>query len=322
MAGDNEIERLKERLHEIEASETKAREEAASLRKERQRFLDFLDRAPYGVLSITPSGKTEYANSRFTAITGYGVTDLPNIRTFLRKAFPNKRYRHEVPAHWRTSIKQGTGAGFSLVRRDGTTREVEFRPAMLGEGHLVLMVFDVTEHKRWEEAIRYMAYHDALTDLPNRTLLNDMLASALEDARTGKQKLGIVLIDLDEFKETNDRHGHQAGDLLLRTVAARVKGLIRVTDSVARVGGDEFIVLLPSIHSREDMELITGKIRRVFEAPVSFQNQPLMISASLGGAIYPDEGRDAETLISRADAAMYEEKRRKGKRYSNHGRWA
>lgn len=315
MADEKEIERLKERLREVEASEARAREDAAFLKRERQRFLDFLDRAPYGVLSITPSGKTGYVNGRFTATTGYGIADVPNIRTFLRRAFPNKRYRHEVPAHWRTSIEQGTAASFSLVRKDGTTREVEFRPAILGQGHLVLMAFDITDHKRWEEAIRYMAYHDALTDLPNRTLLNDMLASALEEARTGKRKLGIVLIDLDDFKETNDRHGHQAGDLLLRTVAARVKGLIRVTDSVARVGGDEFIVLLQSIHSREDMDMIAGKIRRVFEAPVSFQNQPLMIAASLGEAIYPDEGGDAETLISRADAAMYEEKRQKGKKY-------
>lgn len=321
MSNEKEIERLREKVRELEASEAKARGDAASLRTERQRFLDFLDRAPYGVLSIAPSGRTAYANARFSAITGYEIEDVPNIRSFLRKAFPNKRYRHEVSAQWRTSVGQGTGASFSLVCADGGTKEVEFRPAMLAKAHLVLMVFDVTDHKRWEEAIRYMAYHDALTDLPNRTLLNDMLASALATAKTEKHKLGIILMDLDNFKETNDRYGHQAGDLLLRTVAARAKDLLRMTDTIARVGGDEFIVLLPSIHSREDMALIAGKIVRIFEAPVSFGGEPLRVTASMGSAIYPDEGRDSETLISKADAAMYAEKKQKAAKCSRSGRW-
>jgi diguanylate cyclase (GGDEF)-like protein/PAS domain S-box-containing protein len=318
--GPAELEGLRDRVRELEASEAKVREDAAVLRKEREQFLNFLDGAPYGLLSVAANGVTLYVNRQFYAITGYSIEDVPNVRILLRKAFPNQRYRHELIAKWRTSIGSGTGATFSLVSREGDTREIEFRPTLFEDGRLVVMIFDVTDHKRWEEAISYLAYHDALTDLPNRTLLNDLLSSALDSAKREKKKLGVMLIDLDNFKETNDRYGHSAGDLLLRSIATRVRDLLRVTDTVARVGGDEFIVLLPSIHSSEDIVQIAEKIVRAFEVPLSYQNHPLTITASMGGAIYPEDGDDAETLIVEADRAMYEAKRQADKKYFIPGR--
>ncbi len=318
--GATEFERLRKRVQELEASEARERERASALHEERDRFLQFVERAPYGVLHVSATGKIEYLNRQFTAITGYTINSLPTVRTFLRKAFPNRRYRHEVLAEWKRSMGKGASAWFSVVCKDGSTREVEFRPTLFEEGRLVVMIFDVSERKRWEDAIRYMAYHDALTDLPNRLLLNELLVSALLKAKSGKEKLGVMLIDLDNFKNINDRYGHTAGDVLLRSIASRVKELLRATDTVARVGGDEFVVLLPSIHDCEDVVQVAEKIAGALEAPVSYQNQPLTTSASMGGAVFPDDGEDAETLVARADNAMYAAKGRKDKKYVVCGR--
>jgi diguanylate cyclase (GGDEF)-like protein/PAS domain S-box-containing protein len=315
-----EVERLRDRIRELEALEAGTREGETSLRKEREAFLGFIDRAPYGVFRMSRKGTTVYLNQRFTAVTGYTVADVPNGRTLLRKAFPNKRYRHEVFVQWRPCIEQGTDAVLSVVCRDGSTKEVEFRPTVFEDGGLVLMIFDVTDRKRWEDAIRHMAYHDALTDLPNRTLLSDLLGRTLARAKREHARLGLILIDLDNLKETNDRHGHPAGDLLLRSVASRVKAVLRVTDTIARIGGDEFIVLLPSLRSPQDMVQKAEKIARAFEPPVSYQGQPLSLSASLGAALYPEDGQDAETLIAKADKAMYKAKRETGKKYFVPGR--
>jgi diguanylate cyclase (GGDEF)-like protein/PAS domain S-box-containing protein len=325
MAGDKsqrrtELERLRKRVRELEASEARERERASVLHAERDRFLQFIERAPYGVLHVSATGKIEYLNRQFTAITGYTTNDLATVRTFLRKAFPNRRYRHEVLAEWKRGMGKGASAWFPVVCKDGNTREVDFRPTLFEEGKLVVMIFDVSERKRWEDAIRYMAYHDALTDLPNRLLLNELLVSALLKAKSEKEKLGVMLIDLDNFKNVNDRYGHIAGDVLLRSIASRVRELLRATDTVARVGGDEFVVLLPSIHDSEDVVQVAEKIAGALEAPVSYQNQPLTISASMGGAVFPDDGEDAEMLVGKADNAMYAAKGRKDKKYVVCGR--
>lgn len=164
--------------------------------------------------------------------------------------------------------------------------------------------------RRNEERLRHMAQHDALTDLPNRTLLNDRLKVALERVKRFKSGLAVLMVDLDRFKEVNDLLGHQAGDDLLCEAAERIVALLRKTDTVARIGGDEFVVLLPDLQRREDAEQIAAKIVSALAEPFDAGARPVLISVSVGVCKYPEEGVAAEDLLQNADAAMYQAKGR------------
>ncbi len=173
----------------------------------------------------------------------------------------------------------------------------------------VLMLRDVTERLKAEEIIRHMAYHDPLTDLPNRTLLHDRLEVEIRRAKRNNTPLGVVVLDLDRFKEVNDTMGHLAGDLLLRLLAVRLRQGLRESDTVARMGGDEFTILLPDLRGREDAMTLAQKIRGMVEEPFILDGQPVELSASLGLAVCPEDGDDAHALIKTADDGMYRHKR-------------
>jgi diguanylate cyclase (GGDEF)-like protein/PAS domain S-box-containing protein len=169
----------------------------------------------------------------------------------------------------------------------------------------VLMLNDVTERRLHEDTIRYLAYHDALTGLPNRSLLGDRLGQALVSAtRTGTSG-ALMILDLDRFKDVNDTLGHSIGDLLLRAVGERLKGLLRKSDTVCRMGGDEFVLLLPTIGSAESAAMTAAKIVTVFREPFVCNGHTLNVTASIGIAYFPDNGVDAETLLKNADIALY-----------------
>jgi diguanylate cyclase (GGDEF)-like protein len=161
-----------------------------------------------------------------------------------------------------------------------------------------------------EERLRHMAEHDALTNLPNRTLLNDRLQMALERTSRFRSVLAVMMIDLDRFKDVNDSLGHMAGDQLLCWVAERLLSLVRKTDTVARIGGDEFIVLLQDLQSPEDVEPVASKIVASLSAPFEPGNRQVSISVSVGVCTYPEEGIHADDLLQNADVAMYQAKSR------------
>ena len=167
----------------------------------------------------------------------------------------------------------------------------------------------ITEHKQGDETIRQLAYYDVVTGLPNRALLNDRIHMALAHARRDKQKLAIMMLDLDRFKDINDTLGHSMGDQLLRSVGNRLRNLLRDNDTVSRIGGDEFIVLLPNIVRDEDTIIVAEKIMKAFKKPFMLdEGKHYCITTSLGIVAYPKHGEDAETLIENADAAMYRAK--------------
>jgi len=169
----------------------------------------------------------------------------------------------------------------------------------------VLMLNDVTERRRYEDTIHHMAYHDTLTGLPNRALLNDRLGQALVSAKRNASRGALMILDLDRFKDVNDTLGHSMGDLLLKSVGERLKGLMRKSDTVSRMGGDEFVLLLPSIASAESAAVTAAKIVAAFRVPFVCNGHTLNVTASIGIADFPDDGEDAESLLKNADIALY-----------------
>lgn len=170
------------------------------------------------------------------------------------------------------------------------------------------VIRDITERKRSEEIINYHLYHDNLTSLPNRSLFNDRLHMALLYAKRNKQKLAVMFVDLDRFKKVNDNFGHLAGDEILQSVANVLKGCVREVDTLARIGGDEFLLMTQDLSSTEDAAKICKKILISLNQPMMYRGNEIRITASIGIAIYPEHGKTREELIRNADLAMYKVK--------------
>jgi len=169
------------------------------------------------------------------------------------------------------------------------------------------VITDVTAHKLAEKRMQWVAHHDSLTGLPNRLLFSDRLDQAVRLAKRNHRQFALLYLDLDKFKPVNDTQGHAAGDELLKLVAMRIRRLIRDSDTVARVGGDEFALILLDIAGREQAEAIAGKVSAALVAPFDLgtPKQSVEIGTSIGIAIFPEDAVDAEALVKAADAAMY-----------------
>lgn len=163
----------------------------------------------------------------------------------------------------------------------------------------------VIERKQAQERLQHQALHDPLTDLPNRALFLDRLDTALKRAERDRERLGVVFLDLDAFKSVNDELGHAAGDAVLLEVAQRLTGSVRRSDTVARLGGDEFTILLNNLRGEHATEVVMGKLRAALAAPFQIGERRLALSASIGVAVFPDDGRERDRLLSHADTAMY-----------------
>jgi diguanylate cyclase (GGDEF)-like protein/PAS domain S-box-containing protein len=202
-------------------------------------------------------------------------------------------------------------------RRDNTCFPVEYKCAPLrdkaGSMYGVTVVFrDISEKKKAEQQVIYLTQHCPLTDLPNRLLFGDRLKQAIRNAKCSCTKCGLLFVDIDGFKPVNDRYGHRVGDMLLQGIGKRMKQCIGELDTIARIGGDEFVAILPSVNDVEDAISIAERLRQSIEEPFSVENFILGVSASIGVAIYPDDGLDEQTLLVNADHAMYQAKSRGG----------
>ena len=249
-------------------------------------------------------------NPAFSSITGYDANEVigknPKVLASGRhdKAF--------YAAMWSDINRFGAWAGEVWDRR----RNGEIYPKWLdinavhdtinGQvSHYVATFSDITERKANEERIAQLAYNDPLTSLPNRFSLSVRLEQSLADARRNAGRLAVMFIDLDHFKTINDSLGHAVGDELLIAVAGRIRASLRETDTVARIGGDEFVIVLPGIDGPEDAARIADKLIESVGTPVSIAGHPLHTSPSVGISLYPDDGRNIDTLMKNADTAMY-----------------
>jgi diguanylate cyclase (GGDEF)-like protein/PAS domain S-box-containing protein len=193
-------------------------------------------------------------------------------------------------------------------RRDDATFPQEISLTAIEGGGVVCVVRDITERTYAEEQIKHLAYHDALTGLPNRLLFKDRLTVALSHAQRDHSRIAVLFLDLDRFKVINDSLGHNIGDQLLQAVAARVQSCVRESDTVARLGGDEFTLMIPNLQRSEDAAPVAQKILEAVRYPFHIEGREFFITTSIGISLYPEDGTDAETLIKNADTAMYQAK--------------
>jgi len=198
--------------------------------------------------------------------------------------------------------------GFDNVKTTGSWSAND--TAML---HIVAEIMgNALGRKQAEDLIKNMAYHDALTQLPNRNLFQDHLEMAMSHARRNKTQVAVIILDLDDFKTINDSLGHHTGDLLLKVVAGRLMKCVREGDTVARMGGDEFMVILPGLVQPQDAALVAQKILAILDQPFQIEKYEFHTTASIGISLFPLYANDPESLIKQADIAMYLSKK-KGK---------
>ena len=200
-----------------------------------------------------------------------------------------------------------------LIHRDGRESAIQDTAAPIRDedGRVtgaVIVFRDVSVARAMSLKMSYLAQHDFLTELPNRLLLNDRLTQAIAAARRHRTSLAVLFVDVDYFKRVNDSMGHTIGDEILKSVARRLVACVRTTDTVSRHGGDEFVVLLSEVACADDAAVIADKILNVLNAPHQIEQRDLHVTASVGIAVFPDDGTDAETLVGNADRALLEAK--------------
>jgi len=174
---------------------------------------------------------------------------------------------------------------------------------------------EISDRKKAEKAIQHLANHDSLTGLPNRRLFNERINLEISRSERNDQKIGIMLFDLDHLKKVNDSYGHNVGDLLLQAVSQRLLGLLRKSDTVARMGGDEFLLILPEMNKKEDAILTAERILEALSTPFHLDSYEVLITTSIGIVFFPDDGEDANSLIKKADISMYKAKEKGGNVY-------
>ncbi|EME68650.1 diguanylate cyclase [Paramagnetospirillum caucaseum] len=266
-----------------------------------------------GIIVTDPEGHILSVNEAFTRITGYSREEAVGQTPRLMKS--NHQDRGFYENFWRKLTEEGRFEGELWNRRkDGEAFLVwQTVSAILDSAgktlRYVALFSDVTDVRRDDQRIRHIAFHDALTDLPNRILLRDRLEHALATAGRSHSTVALMFLDLDGFKAVNDTLGHDVGDYVLKEVAARLVDVVRTTDTVSRLGGDEFVVLLENPNGRDEIIEIANRIITGINRPMVFGQKTAQVGTSIGIGIFPDDGDNAEALLGNADTAMYSAKK-------------
>jgi diguanylate cyclase (GGDEF)-like protein/PAS domain S-box-containing protein len=261
-----------------------------------------VSRSFYDVFKVKP----EETMGQLIYDLGNKQWDIPKLRDLLEDILPKKVSfdNYEVEHNFAT-----------IGRRIMLLNARQIQRASGKERIILLAIEDITERKQSEEKIQQMAYHDSLTGLPNRKLFSDRLGIALIHAQRNQKKVGIAMLDLDNFKDVNDTLGHDAGDILLKAAAMRLSAELRKVDTVARFGGDEFVLILPDLKVIEDAIPVAQKIVDSFRKSFLIDTNQFIVTMSIGIAVYPNDGTDEAMLLKNADIAMYQAKQAGRDRY-------
>src|SRR5690349_20715648 len=261
----------------------------------------FVDTNLIGVLFTDLSGNITNADESFLSIAGYMRDALPAT---LRALTAPEHHQLDEEA-FEKLMAFGACAPYEkdLVREDGSTVPVLFAAA-LHDDEIACFVVDLSQQKHAQEKLNHLAYHDALTDLPNQVLFKDRLKQAIAYSRRTDQMHAVLLLKLDRFKTINDSLGYTAGDRLLQSVAQRLTSCVRESDTIARFGGDEFAILLTQIPRAQDAANVARAIKQALDQAFLFEDQEIFVSTSIGISCYPQDGRDTAALLKNAGAAL------------------
>jgi len=264
------------------------------------------EQAAIGISHLALDGTFLRANQRYCAMTGYSERELLS-RRFQDLLLPEDRPSEPQMAQLLESGSLKTES--RQVRKDGRVIWAAAAVAAVRDrsgkpDYLVAMVQDITESRQAQDKLLHQAHYDTLTGLPNRVLLFDRIEQTLKQARRQPHTAGLLFVDLDRFKSVNDTLGHETGDFLLREAAARLTRSVRSVDSVARVGSDEFVIVLGHIADAQNAALVAARVIAAMAGPFVVKGSEVFVTASIGIAIYPGDGDDCETLLRNADVAM------------------
>ncbi len=294
---------------------------ADKLKKSEARLRDFLDNASDLIQIVSGDGRFQYVNKAWLKTLGYTEQEAKKLSL---PEILHPEYRSRSLEIFRRALEGETidKIEAALIAKDGTRINVEgsvnCRIEEENPRATRSILRDVTERKAWEERLTFLAQHDPLTGLPNRVLFNDRLNQALSRARRNGQRVAVLFLDLDHFKHINDTHGHNIGDLLLKAVAGRLTDRVREQDSVSRVGGDEFALILSDLREPGDAIGVTQAILTAVAKEFECGGIALSISTSIGVSIYPDDGENPDVLLKQADRAMYRPKDQGRNTYTCH----
>lgn len=282
------------------------------LEKSQNQLQAIIHNAMDGIITINEAGEIQGFNPAAEQIFGYSQEEILGKNVNVLMPDPT---RSEHDTYIKRYLQTGeakvmgvSGREVVAVRKDGTQfpMEVSISEMLLGgQKYFVGIVRDITERKLAEQKIAHLAHYDYLTDLPNRALFLNCLEHSMLLAKRNNYKAAVLFLDLDGFKQVNDTLGHEAGDLLLQDVSKRLKHAIRESDTVARVGGDEFTFVLNNIQSSEGAAVVAGKIIAALSEPFDLKGQRCKVGGSIGIAMFPDDAGDLDKLIKQADEAMY-----------------
>lgn len=291
---------------------SRQRAAARALEASEALFRATFHQAAMGIVHLSSEGRILLANDKFRGMLGYDMAELcertvfalgdpgqqAQARLFLLKHLSSDSA--EALPEVEKTYRRKDGALLWVCEALGVVRDRQGRPE-----RVVAVVQDITGRKALEARLSHDAMHDALTGLPNRLMFRDRLSQVLESARRRQGLAGVLFLDLDGFKAVNDTLGHAAGDELLLQVARRLEACVRAEDTVARIGGDEFGVMLASVAQAGDCEHVATKILNALAQPFALAAREVRISASVGGALFPAHGQDMGSLLARADSGMY-----------------
>ncbi len=298
----------------IDISERKRAEMALRESEAQLRLLVETSPLPMLVATPPPEGRLVMLNECFSKLFGYAAEDIPDLSAWWPQAYPDPAYREEVRRRWGEALQDMLAAGHhslekpfaaELACKNGNRRFVEIHVSIQPDRCLVVF-HDLTQRRDYEQQMARIAHYDVLTGLPNRRLLTERMDQAIARSLRNGKLLAVCYLDLDHFKEVNDRYGHEAGDRVLVQTAQRMVESIRTEDTAARLGGDEFVMLLVDLDSIEECERAVARVLSsladLFELE---QGISALLSASIGVAVFPGHGSTPDELLRNADQAMY-----------------